>query len=129
MELIRNCGWMGFAVVFVSALGIAVGIAALAVASLTRRFGLAFALVAIGLAIASPATGVLGTILGRRAVEDAISDPSVAPDVRERIRQAGYSEAAQCTALGAFGGIVPGLMAMGSLMIAIVRRHSKPSTE
>ena len=123
MEMVRNCGWMGFLILLIAVVAIVIGIAALAVAALSRRARVAVAVVALLIAFAVPATGVIGTVMGRSATNSALV--GVEPALQGRIRQAGYSEAAQCTALGAFGGFLPGLMSMGALLIAIVRRASK----
>ena len=123
MDMIRNCGWPGYVVVLLAVIAVVVGIAALAVAALTRRFGVGMAIFALMLAVSVPAMGIVGTIMGRRVTDSALA--GVDAPMRERIRLQGHSEAAQCTALGGFGGILPGLLSMGALLVAIVRRASR----
>jgi hypothetical protein len=82
------------------------------------------AVVSIVVTLTIPAMGLVGTMMGQRVTDAALSGVSEGA-MRERIRQQGHYEAAQCTSLGAFGAILPGLMSMGALLIAIVRRASR----
>jgi hypothetical protein len=125
MEMFRECGFVAFVVLAAALLALVAAIVALCVAALTRRFGVAVAVMALALALVVPALGAVGTLWGRNVTDSAISGESIDPAQRERIRQAGYQEAAQCTSLGAMTGALPVLLSVVACVIAVVRRRPR----
>lgn len=94
---------------------------ALALASLgslfasSRKFPIGIGIAAMLVALMALGTGVVGTMLGRRATEDAIAN--VDPEFGERIRAQGYEEADNNLVLGGLASVTPLLAGM----LAIVR--------
>jgi hypothetical protein len=60
-------------------------------------------------------------IWGWQKTDDALAGPSVSPEQKERIRKAGYAEAAQCVPVGATIGVLPLVMAAIAIAVSVVR--------
>jgi hypothetical protein len=125
--MFRECGWPAFAVLGLTVLAFLAGMIALGVAIFRPRVGVVLGAVALGVSCSVPAMGVGGTTIGRGVVDEAVSGGSIAPDQRERIRQVGYQEAAQCTTLGLSFGALPGVLALAALGVGAARRKVKRS--
>jgi hypothetical protein len=127
MEAFRECGFPAFAVLALTIVAMVIGLVAVSLAILKPRIGLILSALALAVSCSVPGTGAAGTAYGRRMVEGAVSGASVAPELRERIRQQGYAEAAQCTSLGVGFGALPLLLSLGALGLAFARRRAKPA--
>jgi hypothetical protein len=99
-----------------------VSVVALSLSVVKPRVGGAFALLSLAIALAPGGIGVLGTYLGHSRVDDVVASGAIDPAMKERIRQAGYAEAATCTTVGV-GAMLPPLVLSGiALVIALARR-------
>lgn len=121
MESFKECGWPGFLILFVAGIGFTAGVTGL-ILSLTQKprpgkmvsiAGLVVSLFAIGI-------GPLGTMYGRKFVDDVVSAEAIEPSLREKIREQGYREAAQCIKVGVFAGALPTLLAAMGVVIGIL---------
>jgi MFS family permease len=120
MESFRECGWAAFLILFLSVLGLAIGVAALALAATRKRQpAVVVGAVALVMALGALAGGPLGAAYGRRVVDDAVSGNVIDPSQRERIREAGYAEAGQCIPVGLSLGTLPALVAAIALVWAL----------
>ena len=127
MNSFMECGWAAWIVLLLAIVAVAGGVVAIGLAILKPKWGLAIGLLAVGLAVLVPAAGVLGTLQGRNVVDGAISGHSVDPSMHEKIRTAGYAEAATCTSLGLTFGALPGLLSVAAIGVAAVRRKARPA--
>lgn len=122
METFRECGWPAFAVLGLGVVAVLAGLIALAVAIFRPKVGLVLGVMALAVSCSVPAMGAGGTVIGRGAVDSAVSGGAVDPAQAERIRQLGYQEAAQCTTLGASFGALPLLLALAAIAVGALRR-------
>jgi hypothetical protein len=125
MTMIHECGLISFAILALGGLALAVCLVAVALALWKPRVGLVLSVLAVAASCGVPALGVVGTMYGRSITEGAISGASIDPDVKARIREAGYAEAAQCTTLGAGTGALPILLSFAALSVAFLRRQTR----
>lgn len=125
MEMFRECGWPAFAVLGLGILAVLAGMIALGVALFRPRAGLVLGAVALAVSCSVPAMGAGGTVIGRGAVDSAVTG-AVEPAQAERIRQLGYREAAQCTTLGASFGALPLVLALAALALGALRKKPAP---
>lgn len=123
MESFRECGWPAFAALGVGILATLVGVIAVALAVLKPRTGAIVGIVALAVALGPPGVGVLGMFRGRQVTDDALSSGAITPEFREKIRETGYAEAAQCVPVGATIGVLP--MVMAGIAIAVGLARSK----
>jgi hypothetical protein len=123
MEMFRNCGWPAFGALGVGILATLVGVVALALALVKPRVGIVVGVVAVAMSLGAPGVGVIGMYWGQQQVEDAISGPSVSPEVKERIRQVGFEEAQQCVPVGASIGVLPLIVAGIALALGFARKN------
>lgn len=123
MESFRECGWSAFGSLGIGILATLVGVAALAAALIKPRIGMITGILALVMALGAPGVGILGMFWGRRQTDAAIAGPWIAPEQKERIRQVGYAEAAQCVPVGATLGVLP--IVMASIAIAVGAAKSK----
>jgi hypothetical protein len=125
MEAFRECGAPAFVIALLAGLGVLLGLLAFAIAFARPKVGLIIGSVALVVAFSTPIVGVVGTAMGRAKVEQALQGGSIDPAVKERIRQQGQLEAAQCTRLGSFGAALPLLLSVGAMLFSFVRRQTE----
>lgn len=123
MEMFRECGWPAFVVLALAMVAVIVGMVALGVAIARPRAGLLLGVVAVAVSCSVPAMGAGGTMIGKSAVDRALSGPSVDPAQGERIRRVGYAEAGQCTNLGASFGVLPLVLAVAAIGVGALRKR------
>jgi hypothetical protein len=117
-----ECGWAAYALTVVALLGLAVGLTALGLAVFRVRLAAVVAGLGLSLALSAMGTGVLGTFLGERKVEQVLAMPAIDPSAKAAIRAEGYREARQCTELGLGLGAAPALVGAVALLVALIRR-------
>jgi hypothetical protein len=122
MEMVRDCGFVSFLLIALGVLAAVIGLVALALGFVKPRWGAILGALALALSCSVPGVGALGTVHGRSITDGAVSGASITPEQRERIRAAGYAEAATCTTLGGGIGALPILLALGALGLGFARR-------
>lgn len=128
MESFRNCGWPAFAALGMGSLAMVAGIVALALALIKPRVGIIVAVLAAAVSLGPAGIGFLGMLWGRQQVDSILASGVVDAESTERIRVAGYEEAAQCIPVGATISAVPVLLAGVALAVAFVRKKNEPNT-
>src|SRR5690348_7123101 len=109
----KSCGAPSYLIMLLAMGGFVAAIAAICVALLVARgrLGMIVALGAIVIGTASLAAGALGQMLGRSRTDEALGmmsgSSAIDPEMRERIREEGYAESANCMSLGMYGGALP----------------------
>lgn len=126
MQMIRECGFMAYVVLALGLLAVVVGLVAVSIAILAPRIGLVVSVLALAVSCGVPGAGAAGTMWNRSKIEDALAGASVDPAQKERIREIGQAEAAQCTTLGLGAGALPLLLSIAALGAAFMRRKSRP---
>lgn len=126
MEMFRECGWPAFVVLALGVVAALLALTAIAVAIARPRAGLILGVVALAVSCSVPGTGVGGTLMGKKKVDEVVDSGAVSPDVVERIRKVGYQEAAQCTNLGLGVGSLPLLLAVVAIGLGFLRRNARP---
>ena len=126
MQMIRECGFVAYVVLALGLLAVVVALVAVSIAILKPRIGLVLSVLALAVSCGAPGAGVAGTLWNRSKIEDALSGASVDPSQRERIREIGQAEAAQCTTLGLGTGALPLLLSIAALGVAFMRRKARP---
>ncbi|MEZ4222416.1 MAG: hypothetical protein R3B13_15870 [Polyangiaceae bacterium] len=128
MTTFLECGWAAWVVVLVAVVGVAAGLTGLGLALFRPKWGLGVGVLALGIALTIPATGVIGTTLGRSKVDEVLTSGAIDPAMKERIRAVGYAEAKSCTTLGLTFGALPGLLSVIAVGLAFVRRGTRPES-
>ncbi len=121
MESFRECGWSAFLSLGVGILATLVGVVALSLALLKPRAGLIVGVLALSASLGAPGMGVIGMVWGRQQTESAIASESISPELKERIREVGYAEAAGCVPVGATFGVLPLILAGIAIVVSVVR--------
>ncbi len=129
MEHIRNCGTMAWVDLLVMLLALATAVAALVVGALSKSKGatLGVALAAITLSLLVGVVGLLGTKMGERMTDNALSGDGIDPSQKELIRAEGQKEAAECTTLGLAEMGLPMLLSLGALAMAFFKKSAVDS--
>jgi hypothetical protein len=122
MRAFFECGWAAYALTVVALLGLAVALTGLGLAVFRVRLAAVVAGLSLLLALSAMGTGVLGTFLGERKVEQVLALPAIDPSAKAAIRAEGYAEARQCTELGLGLGAAPALVGALALLVALIRR-------
>jgi hypothetical protein len=125
MQMLFECGAAGYLVLGLTLLALLFALVAVGVAVLRPRIGILIAAVAVAASCTPGGAGILGTQLGRAKVDAVLAGPAIDPEVRERIRNVGYAEAAQCTPLGLGGSVPPLVLALVALAVAAARRAKR----
>ena len=116
-----ECGWPGYLVLLLGAIATMLGLVTVGLGLARARAGVVVGILAVVAALAPPAAGVLGSLLGRAKVDSIL--PMVDPSQREHIRTAGYEEAGQCTNIGLGCGAAPLLLSLAGLGLVLARRR------
>lgn len=119
-----ECGWPAYAVLLAAGFAIGVSLTAVAFALMRLRAALVVAGFAMALALSSIAVGALGTFLGERKVDQALTAAAIEPEYKGRIKAEGYAEAAQCTRIGTGFGGLPVALALVACVAAYVRTRA-----
>lgn len=124
LESFRYCGWASFIMLFLGLSGLGACLLALLLA-MTRKpvGGIIAAVASILLALASFGTGPIAAMYGRSVTDSALSDPSIDPVQRERIRAAGHEEAGACVSVGFSLGAMP--LVAGTIALFVTLRAKK----
>jgi hypothetical protein len=121
--MVSACGAIGYLLLVLGTLGVLVSFGALIalLATPNRRVGMLAGAASLILGFVTIGLASLGTRLGRNAVDSAaaaVVDPSDA----ERLRTAGYAEAAQCLPVGVLSGALPLLAGVAVVIAATLRK-------
>jgi len=124
MEMIKDCGiwaWLDILLTFVALIA---AVVAIVVAGVSKSKGAAIgvALAALVLAVCVGGVGLVGTFMGNRMTEAALSGEGIDPDQKERIRAEGQKEAAGCTTIGLTLMVLPFLLSAGATVLAMVKK-------
>ena len=120
--MLKNCGGTGhLATLFaLCALGCAAGALTLAIARRARAAG-RLAAIALALCGCASMTGFAGTLLGRKATQDAVASAALSPSNVALARSVGFAEARDCARLGAGGALLPFLLGATAAALALFR--------
>lgn len=126
LGMLRNCGATGHAASLLALLALACASAALAVA-VARRSRAAGLLAALGLVLCgcTSMTGFAGTLLGRKATQDAVASAALSPSNVALARSVGFAEARDCARLGAGAALLPFLLGVSAAALALFRAPSE----
>lgn len=127
MESFRECGWASFVALGFGGLATIVSVVALAFALIKPRIGLLIGVVALAVALSPAGIGFLGLVRGRQQT-DAVIDSYIVeltPKDVERLRAAGYSEAAQCVAVGTTISVFPMILAGIAIAVGAAKKASE----
>lgn len=127
LGMLRNCGAPGHAASLLALLALACASAALAVA-LARSSRAAGQLAALGLVLCgcTSMTGFAGTLLGRKATQDAVASAALSPSNVALARSVGFAEARDCARLGAGAALLPFLLGASAAGLALFRAPREP---
>ena len=127
LAMLRNCGAPGHAASLLALLALACASAALAVA-IARRSRAAGQLAALALALCgcTSMTGFAGTLLGRKATQDAVASAALSPSNVALARSVGFAEARDCARLGAGAALLPFLLGVSAAGLALFRAPREP---
>lgn len=117
----QSCGWPAWICLLLGILAAPLALGALLAGLLRSSWSRLLAWAALGVSLAPPAMGAIGQQRGRALTDSVIDSPAVDPEVRERIREEGYKEAAACLTVGGVTGAVPLAFALGALAFAYTR--------
>lgn len=122
MDSFRECGWSAFLSLGIGILATLIGVVALSMALLKPRAGLLVGVLGLAASLGAPGMGVIGMFWGRQQTESAIASESINPELKDRIREVGYAEAAGCVPVGATFGALPMVMAGIAIVVAVVKQ-------
>ncbi|MBK9266043.1 MAG: hypothetical protein IPM54_40445 [Polyangiaceae bacterium] len=122
MESFRECGWPAFAALAAGILATLVAITALALAVAKPRGSILLGVLALAMSLGAPGVGFAGMIWGRQQTDAALSGPSISPEFKQKIREAGYDEAGQCVPVGASIGVLPFVVAGIAIAVGFAQK-------
>lgn len=119
--MFMECGWPAWLVLLLGLIALGLALVALVLALLATKHARLLSVLAVAAALLPAGAGALGTLWGQHQVDAVLT--AVDPAQRERIREVGYREAAQCTTLGAEGASLPLALAVAGLLVSVLRRE------
>lgn len=128
-EEFRNGGWMNWIILFFGLAGFAVVMVSVVLAASKSRAALPIGVAAAALGAWIAGLGLIGTFMGRRMVDEAVSGGSISPSQVERIRRVGYEEARSCAKFGVGFAMFPILAGAIAIAAGLSRRRSDAEPE
>lgn len=123
--MVQECGWPAFLAIFAGVVAFVVGAVALVLGLSTQgKGGLYAGLGTLVLSLACVGVGAFGVWRGHAIVEDAVAGESIDPSMRERIRQEGYRESAQCLNVGLIDAGPSFLLGIVAILTGFARRKA-----
>jgi hypothetical protein len=121
---VKECGWPAFVAIFFGLIGLAVGVVALVLAVASKGRGGALAgMGAVVLAVVCAGVGAFGVWRGRAVVGAILGSEAIDPEMKERIREEGYKEAAQCMNVGLVDAAAPLVLGLIAVGVTFARRR------
>lgn len=119
-QAFAECGAVAWMILFLALIAVALGVAAVGMASSSPRAARTASLAALAMVALVSVAGVGGTFLGRAKVDRAVAN--ALSTYQETLREEGYREAAQCTVIAAGADALPLLLAIVALALASRQR-------